>query len=186
VKIDLGCGRNKREGYLGVDLVSDADVQMDILSFLRTLEVDSVDAVRANHSLEHLPKDVFLESMLEILRVCRPGAIIEIALPYFSQAVNAGNPYHHTLFSEHTFRFFCRQKADTHGVLDGHDWIRPHSFGLWGDQNEGDLPGYIVITSLTFHYHPDFADKSDAEKEYARLHYLNAVLDMEIVLQVEK
>lgn len=186
MKIDLGCGRNPREGYTGVDLVPEADVQMDILAFLQTLETNSVEAVRANHSLEHLPKPVFLRSMIEILRVCKPGAPIEVAVPYWSQAVNLGNPYHQTLFTEHTFRFFCRRKEDTHGALDGHDWIRPHSFGLWGDQNEGDLPGYVEIVSVTFHYHPDFAQKSEADKEFARLHYANSVLDMEVLLRVEK
>lgn len=186
MKIDLGCGRSPKDGYIGVDLVPEAHVQMDILAYLETLATDSVDSVRANHSLEHLSKTVFLKSMYEILRVCKPGARIDVAVPYWSQSVNLGNPYHQILFTEHTFRFFCRHRDDTHGALTGRDWIRRHSFGLWGDQNEGPLPGYLEILSVEFHYHPDFADASPAEQEFARQHYANAVLDMEFVLRVEK
>jgi Methyltransferase domain len=186
VKIELGCGRTKKEGYIGVDLVSEADIQMDMLEYLRTLEDNSVDAVRAYHSLEHLPKEKFVQVFKEILRTCQNGSIIEIGVPYHTQYVNLGNPYHMMYFNEHTFRFFVRDKEDRYNVIPRSSLIREYSFGLYDSANEGPFPGYTRIKSIEYVYLPEFKDKSDEEKQYSRLHLNNVVLEMNVVLEVEK
>ena len=186
MKIDLGCGVNKKEGFTGVDLIEDADIQKDMYEYLQTLSDNSVEAVRAYHSLEHLNKEEFLRVFKEILRVCKNGSRIEVGVPYHSQAVNITNPYHKGYFNEHTFRFFCRDKEDRYGVIKKTSLIRDYSFGLWNSANEGSLPGYVRIKQLDYVYLPEFEGKSEEEKEYARLHFNNVVLEMNILLEVEK
>jgi hypothetical protein len=182
MKLDLGCGYACAPGYLGVDICPAAAVRMDMLDYLRQAETDSVDAARAHHSLEHITRERFKH----LLRACKHGARIEVSVPYFTGGVNLGNPYHFTPFNEHTFRFFCRDKEDVHKAFGEMDWVRNHSFGLWGDSMEEGLPGYVRILSIAFNYHPDFCNKSEAEKEFARRHFLNVVLDMDVVLEVDK
>jgi len=52
--------------------------------------------------------------------------------------------------------------------------------------NEGDLKGYLRIRKIDYEYLPEFGNKSEEEKEYARLHFNNVVLDMSVELEVEK
>ena len=186
MKIELGCGQTKKDDYVGVDLIPEADVQEDMYDYLKSLEDNSVEAIRAIDSLEHIPQNKFLKLMNEILRVCKNGAIIEIRVPYHTQSVNIANPYHLTYFNEHTFRFFCRESQDKYNVIKKSSLIRDYSFGLWHSANEGALPGYVRIRKIQYDYLPQFENKSEEEKEFARLHYNNAILDMNIELEIEK
>jgi len=108
MKIELGCGLTKKDGYVEVDLIPEADVQQDMYEYLNSIDDNCVDAIRAIDSLEDITKEEFLKVMKEILGVCKNGAILEIRVPYHTQSVNIGNPFHKTYFNEHTFRFFCR------------------------------------------------------------------------------
>jgi hypothetical protein len=186
VKVELGCGLTKKEGYIGVDFVPEADIQMDMLEYLRTLADNSVEAVRAYHSLEHLPKEKFVQVFKEILRTCKDGSIIEIGVPYHTQYVNLGNPYHMMYFNEHTFRFFVRDNEDRYNVIPKSALIREYSFGLYNSANERSLPGYVRIKTIEYVYLPEFKGKLEEEKQYARLHLNNVVLEMNVILEVEK
>ena len=77
VRIDLGCGNAKRDGYLGLDYVEGDQVDhvLDLTHDRYPFEDDSVDAVFSAHFLEHIdePNHVFGE----IGRVCKDGALIE-------------------------------------------------------------------------------------------------------------
>ncbi len=74
MKVDLGCGHSRKEGYIG------ADIQMDMFEYLVTLADNSVEALRSYHSLEHLSKEKFQQVFKEILRVCKNGSTIEIGV----------------------------------------------------------------------------------------------------------
>jgi len=188
MKLDLGCGLNKKEGFIGVDLIDAPGViESDIFSYLKLLADNSVDEVRMYHSLEHVPKDQYLDVMRNLLRVCKNGAIIEIGAPYYNNSVNIANPYHHIHFNEHSFRFFCREKEDRYNVMKKSDWVATYSFGLWGSANEGALPGYVRIKKIEYVYCQEFHDKPEDENEFfPRKHYNNIVLNMNITLEVEK
>ena len=95
MKVDLGCGHTKKDGYVGVDLIPEADIQKDMLEYLKSMSENSIDAIRAFHSFEHLTKEEFLNVMNEILRVCKNGSLLEIGVPYYTQSVNIANPFHH-------------------------------------------------------------------------------------------
>ena len=87
LKIDLGCCRFKRQGYIGFDLYEYTDVDPehapDFLCDLDEgipLDDNSVAAVYTSHLLEHI--NTWASFFHEIWRVCQPGAIIEIRVPY--------------------------------------------------------------------------------------------------------
>ena len=56
VKIDIGCGQNKKEGFTGWDVSpkSDADLVIDVRNTPWPLDDKSVDEVHSSHFLEHL------------------------------------------------------------------------------------------------------------------------------------
>jgi hypothetical protein len=96
VELELGCGTRKRlSTSIGVDLRDHecVDVVGDALEVLVALGGGTVDAIRSFHFMEHVP-DVGA-MMTESARVLKPGGILEIVVPHFS------NPY---FYSDYTHR----------------------------------------------------------------------------------
>jgi SAM-dependent methyltransferase len=82
LKIDIGCGNSPREGYTGVDIVSEAPgVKIADVTQGLPFADNSVSAVWSSHFLEHLGFQQILPLMGEIRRVLRPGGRVEIAVP---------------------------------------------------------------------------------------------------------
>jgi predicted SAM-dependent methyltransferase len=56
IKVDLGCGRQKRDGFVGVDAnpESDADVICDLGIAPYPFYDDSISEINFDHSVEHL------------------------------------------------------------------------------------------------------------------------------------
>ena len=80
VRLNLGCGEDRREGYINIDeYVSSADLRMDI--FHLDFEDGTVDEVFSSHMLEHLGKYEAPKALAEWLRVLRPSGMLQMNLP---------------------------------------------------------------------------------------------------------
>ena len=116
MKLNLGCGYNKREGWTNVD--SAAQCAPDVLHDLESLPwpwtSDSVEQVRFIHSLEHMGRvpSVFLAIMQELYRVCRNGAEIEIAVPHPRHNNFLGDPTHVRIITPELLQLFDREACD--------------------------------------------------------------------------
>lgn len=105
-RLDIGCGRKKREGFLGIDVcpASFADVLADPERGLPFKE-NVISEVWMHHVFEHLGNPVAV--MEEIWRVCRDGAKVEIRGPHFSTPYLVwGDPTHKRGLSLGTFEYF--------------------------------------------------------------------------------
>src|SRR6266850_605883 len=93
VRVDLGCGRIKLPGFIGVDRfpMPGVDIVADLDERLPFAD-DSVDMVYASHSLEHVSD--LSQVMREVHRICKHGAQLCIVAPYHQQGLNLANPYH--------------------------------------------------------------------------------------------
>lgn len=71
IKIDLGCGKNKREGFLGVDSIDfeGVDVVLNVGKDPWPWEDGSVDEVHASHFVEHLEPEERIHFVNELFRV---------------------------------------------------------------------------------------------------------------------
>jgi len=105
--LDLGCGRRKSPGAVGLDLnpAPGVDVVADVQAGLPFAE-GSFTEVRLRHLVEHVPDLVRL--MSEVHRVCRPGALARILTPHFSAAASYRDPTHVHHLSVRSFEFFCQ------------------------------------------------------------------------------
>jgi hypothetical protein len=84
VKLNLGCGTNKVDGYVNVDRAHAPDVVCDLEAFPWPWPDSSIDEIRAHHVLEHLGRtpEAFIGVMKEMYRVCANGAKVEIVVPH--------------------------------------------------------------------------------------------------------
>ena len=76
IRVDLGCGSYKAEGFIGVDVaaVENVDVIADLNSHFPFPD-NSVDLVKAHNIIEHLPDRI--HTMNEIWRILKPdGKVI--------------------------------------------------------------------------------------------------------------
>src|SRR3990170_626254 len=100
MKVDLGCGVNKPDGYVGIDTLPGADIQHDLREGI-PLPDNSVQYLRGKDFLEHLPDTIAL--MNECWRVLQPGGQFEIVVPRFPHVDSVKDPTHVRLFAVETF-----------------------------------------------------------------------------------
>ena len=94
IKLNLGCGYNKYEGYVNVDSAPECkpDTVWDLEKTPWPWKDSSVDEIKLEHVLEHLGQTTerYLAIWKEMWRVCRNGALIDIKVPHW----NHENFYH--------------------------------------------------------------------------------------------
>jgi SAM-dependent methyltransferase len=106
LRLDIGSGVRKREGFIGVDVSPGAsvDVRGDLEKGL-PFKDDTFSEVWMNHVFEHLTDPV--AAMEEVWRVCKHGATVEIRGPHFSMpSLVWGDPTHKRGLSLTTFQYF--------------------------------------------------------------------------------
>lgn len=106
--LDLGCGSNKLEGAIGIDIHPHlgVDVIWDLNSYPLPFPDCEFDLIICNHIIEHL-FDV-VKIMEEIYRISQPGAKVIIRTPHFSYYESYRDPTHRWHFTWESFDFFCK------------------------------------------------------------------------------
>lgn len=113
VIVNLGCGRTRIPGSIGVDRVAipgSVDIVHDLNVTPYPFADNSVDEVHFYHVLEHL--DDPIAKLEEIHRVLRPGGVLHMRVPHFSSNGAFTDITHKRPFSY--FSFDCFQEGDYH------------------------------------------------------------------------
>lgn len=120
VKLNLGCGDNKYERFINVDISGEfsPDIICDLEKGL-PFKDDTIDEIVANHVIEHLSNTIFI--MNEIWRVCKHNAIVNIEVPHQASKMAFADPTHKRVFNEESFKYFCSNGE--------HYWIH-RSYGI--------------------------------------------------------
>ncbi len=105
-RINLGCGRDPRPGYLNADRLPLAGVALvlDLESPLPFRD-GAFDEVLSSHVLEHV--EGFLPLMAELHRVCAAGGRLRHFVPHLSFFGSYTDPTHRRFFGYHSFDYFA-------------------------------------------------------------------------------
>lgn len=85
MKLNLGCGEFKKEGYLNVDVnpAVNPDLQYDLNQLPYPFPDNYFDIIEADHVLEHLANP--FASMREFHRILKDNGRLKLKVPHFSR-----------------------------------------------------------------------------------------------------
>ena len=104
--LDLGCGKRKLKGAVGIDISpdSDADIVHDLNKVPYPFSEGEFGYVYADNVLEHL-EDV-IKVLEELHRITSDGAAIKIIVPFFRSHYAFIDPTHRHFFTVRSFDYF--------------------------------------------------------------------------------
>lgn len=112
LRIDLGCGAAKKEGFTGIDIFPypGVDFVADLETDLYFLPDNSVEEFFSAHFMEHIVN--FEGMMKEIHRSLKPGGKAEIVVPHFSNPFFYSDFTHKRFFGLYTFSYFSSSQKN--------------------------------------------------------------------------
>lgn len=173
--LDVGCGKRKLPGAVGIDIIRDsqADLVHDLSLFPWPLPENNFDLILMNSVLEHMP-DV-LKTMGEVWRVGRPGGRVLIKVPYFRSTDAFADPSHFHFFTSRSMDFFVEGTEFRHYGYVPYRFKKLCFWYGWPHPSKNSLKQLLKIFIQSF---PDFYDK-----------YLSLLLPTECVfweLEIQK
>lgn len=179
VRLDLGCGKNKKAGFLGVDAIAfeGVDVVHDVRSGRWPWEDSSVDEIHASHFLEHLTnldgKFERVHFFNEAYRVLKPGAPMTLILPHWASNRFYGDPTHKEPFSEFGFYYLSREWRKVNAPHTDAD----HAPGMYACDFEATW-GYSM--------HPELLKRNQDYQQFAMTYWKEAIQDMVATVKARK
>lgn len=140
IKLNLGAGFTRFDGFLNVDKFAEAnpDWQMDLEVTPWDLPDNCVDEVNMHHILEHVGQDVqtYMAIWQELYRVCVDGAKLSVIVPHPRHDTFIGDPTHVRPITPIAISMLDRVQCQY--------WVDNH----------------FANTTLALYYHVDFATEN--------------------------
>lgn len=113
LRLDLGGGSTKTEGWVNVDKHGSPDVKIDLERYPWPFPTNSTSHVRLNHVLEHVGQqsEVFIQFMQELYRISQSGAIIHIQVPHHLHDDYFSDPTHVRPITSMTLKLFDKENC---------------------------------------------------------------------------
>lgn len=167
LKLDIGCGPNKKPGFTGVDSIKFPGV--DIVSDLRTrwpFKDGCVEEIHCSHCIEHFDSTERVHIYNEMFRVLRVGGKATLIAPFWSSGRAYGDPTHKwPPISGFSFFYLLRSWRMQNA---------PHTdFQHWP-------PGYRCDFDVTwgFSLHEQVAPRNQEFQQFALTFYTEAAQDV--------
>jgi predicted SAM-dependent methyltransferase len=115
MRIDLGCGRRKKQGYFGIDCqeLEGVDLVCDCNQVI-PLDCNIADEIQANDFLEHIDNNKRIHIMTEIWRLLKPGGLFFSFTPSTDGRGAFQDPTHYSFWNENSFWYYV---CDAHRAL---------------------------------------------------------------------
>lgn len=112
MRLDMGCGKNKKEGFIGCDqyAMEGVDKVFNIGQEAWPFDNDSVDEINASHFIEHLTQKERSHFMNEAYRVMKAGAKAVIVTPHWASNRAYGDITHQWPAVSEMFFYYLKQE----------------------------------------------------------------------------
>lgn len=172
IKLDIGCGKNKKPDFIGVDqyAMEGVDVVHDVRIAPWPWEDNSVEEVHCSHFLEHLTGKERIGFLNELYRVMKPGAKATIITPHWCSNRAYGDFTHQwPPVSEMSFYYLSKEWRKTQA---------PHT------DSEINPEGYTCDFAATWGYSftNDLAVRNQEYQQFALMNYKEAAQDLHATL----
>ena len=168
IKLDIGCGPNKKPGHLGVDKFkfNNVDFVCDLGKEKLPCADSTVEEIHASHFLEHLNAEERVHLMNEAYRVLEPKGRVTIICPYWGSGRAYGDPTHQwPPISDFWFYYLDEKwRMENAPHTDKRHWEKGYSCNFeatWGYT----LHGEIISRNMEF-------------QQFATMFYKEAVQDI--------
>lgn len=166
MKLDLGCGQNRREGFTGVDIATlpTVDVVHDLRILPWPFDSETIEEIWCSHFVEHLTGQERMGFMNELGRILLRGSKATIITPYWSSMRAVQDPTHQwPPLCEMSFLYFNKE---------------------WRTQNRLDHYPLTCDFDFTYGYDiaPQWQQRHFEAKQYAVAHYTNVAMDLHVTL----
>ena len=172
IKLDLGCGPNKKAGFIGCDQhpMSGVDQVFDIGLARWPFADASVEEINASHFIEHLTAMQRVHVYNEAYRVLLAGGKMTITTPHWASNRAYGDPTHQwPPVSEMSFYYLKREWRLAQAPHTDAEWL---------------TGGYACDFDATWGYalHPALHVRSAEHNQFAMQFYKEAAQDMACTL----
>lgn len=101
MKINLGCGKKPKKGFINVDFNSDlADLNINLeKEGLKHFKTNTITNIYSSHFLEHLKPETYLTFLEDMYRISKNGCIWDLVLPFPNFNNLYSNPLHYRAFA---------------------------------------------------------------------------------------
>jgi SAM-dependent methyltransferase len=170
VCIDLGCGQNKREGFMGVDKypAPGVDIVHDLEVFPWPFEDNSVDEAHSSHFLEHVDGPARIPFFQELYRILKPGATAQFITPSADSNRAIQDPTHK----------FPPVVPEFYQLYLNKDWREANKLthGMYA------TPCHFLVQQVNVGLVPELISRNDAYRADAMRHFRNATVDLYVTI----
>ena len=181
IKLNLGCGEDRKDGYINVDKFGRPDLLHDLETFPWPWEDKSVSEILLKHVLEHLGEatDIYLKIIKELYRISLPDAKIFIIVPHPRHDDFFDDPTHVRIVTPAGLRLFSK--------ASNAEWVQHGCsntpLGLYLDVD------FEILDINRIHdpvWAEIFKDKDDMYISQAGKRFNNVTREIQITLKVKK
>jgi hypothetical protein len=183
MKLNLGCGEHKIDGYVNVDRHGSADVLHDLEDFPWPWLDSSVDEIFIAHTLEHLGADfdTFIGIIKEMYRICVPNALVKIVVPHPRHDHFICDPSHVRTITKDTMFLFSKRLNRQYAACG----FSNSPLGLYYDV-DFDVEYIEEQLDQKYDLYHRLKGRSEQDLEFAKEHLFNVISQIEIHLRVLK
>ena len=176
LKLDLGCGPNKRENFKGVDSRAfvGVDYVVDLTQAPWPWADNSVSEAHASHFVEHLNAAQRCTFVNELYRILIPNGTCSVIVPHWASCRAYGDPTHQwPPVSEFWFYYLSREWRAANA---------PHSDKQWNPD------GFDCHFEATWGYNlrQDLLVRNQEFQQFAIANHKEAIQDMQATLKALK
>jgi len=172
LRLDIGCGVRKKEGYFGVDIrqFEGVDLCLDAGTAPWPWQDNSVEEIHASHFIEHLTAQERIHFVNEAYRVLKPNGQLNLIAPHWGAARAYGDLTHKWPPVSEWWPLYLNK-----------EWRITQNNAPHNDFYTCDFVGQSV-----FSVHPHIAAKSPEYQAEATAFFKEAVQDIIINLHARK